>query len=232
MRAFLKRAFRHTGYELRRVDPQASLGFLLTRLLGELEITTVVDVGANEGQFGIGIRGDGYTGEIISFEPVSAPLATLQDRARHDGKWTVHPFALGSAAGTADINIPQTGTDVSSLRARADTDSLGIVGDISRTERIRIERLDAALPKLPRCLLKLDTQGWDLEVMRGATGVLDSVAVIQSELSFKAIYDGQPTWREALDYFSCIGFEPAGFYPVFRDKNWALVEADCVLVRR
>jgi hypothetical protein len=100
-----------------------------------------------------------------------------------------------------------------------------------------MKRLDTALEELRsaldanRLFLKLDTQGWDLEVMKGATQVLPLVHLIQSELSFKSIYSGQPSYVESLQYFRDLGFEVAGLFPLVRDKNWGVIEADCVLVR-
>lgn len=234
MRDFVKRAFRSVGVEVRRVDPGSSLGLFLVTLIRDLEIDGVLDVGANEGQYGRMLRGEGYEGPMWSFEPGRSAFAALDAGA--SGNWRALNFALGSSDGELGLNVPAGGTDVASFRTPVSgaLEAIGAVGVGSTTESVPVRRLDAVLPALTdarRLLLKLDTQGFDLEVVRGATGVLDRVVAIQTELSFQQLYEGQPGWRETLDELGALGFVPADFFPNVRGKGWSLVEADCVLVR-
>jgi len=235
LRGLAKRSVRKLGFEVRRVDPGASVEVLLLALLRELEIDLVLDVGANEGQFADSLRGEGYDGRIVSFEPTAGPFAKLESK-RRDPKWEARKLALGAAAGQAVINVPisEDGGMASFLPAAPGAfERYGVSGENQPTETVEVARLDAiALGSYARALLKLDTQGFDLEVARGAAGMLDRVSLVLTEVSFKPLYAGQPTWRESLEHFAGLGFEPAGFFPVVRDSNWSLVEADCVLVRK
>ena len=84
----------------------------------------------------------------------------------------------------------------------------------------------------PRALLKLDTQGYDLEVLAGACDILDDIHAIQAELSLKSIYTSAPRYLDALAEFERHGFEVTGMYPVSRDKpSLAVVEYDCITTR-
>ena len=84
----------------------------------------------------------------------------------------------------------------------------------------------------PRVFLKLDTQGFDLEVLKGAESVLNKVVGLQAEASFKPIYEGMPDHITALTEFRRLGFEVTGFYLVSRDPgSYAIIEYDCVLAR-
>jgi hypothetical protein len=83
----------------------------------------------------------------------------------------------------------------------------------------------------PRVYLKLDTQGWDVEVFAGAAGCLDRVVAMQSELSVQPLYEGMPSYQEALEVYSAAGFEVSGMFPLVRDAALRLIEFDCVLVR-
>jgi len=82
-----------------------------------------------------------------------------------------------------------------------------------------------------RLLLKMDTQGYDLEVFRGAQSLLPNVSCILSELSLIPIYEGMPSYLDALAEFEGHGFCVSGFYPITRNENLTLNEVDCVLVK-
>jgi hypothetical protein len=83
----------------------------------------------------------------------------------------------------------------------------------------------------PRVYLKLDTQGYDLKVLEGSTECLDHIFALQAELSVKPIYDGMPSYLEALSTLTQLGFEMSGVYPVNRDEQLRVIELDCVMVR-
>ena len=96
-------------------------------------------------------------------------------------------------------------------------------------------RLDAIIDDLvgtySRIFLKLDTQGWDLEVLAGASECMDRVAAVQTELSVIPIYEGMPGWLEAMSSLSSSGFEPTWMSPVTLDGPVRVLEFDCVMVR-
>ena len=68
------------------------------------KIGTVIDVGANIGQFGESLRADGYRGRIVSFEPTQSAFEILARRAAADGNWQAHHCGLGAASGTATLH--------------------------------------------------------------------------------------------------------------------------------
>jgi hypothetical protein len=83
-----------------------------------------------------------------------------------------------------------------------------------------------------RTYLKMDTQGFDLEVVRGAERVLPSVLGLQSEISVVPIYQQMPDYLTALATFKDLGFVLTGIYPVVRDKSTlAVTEFDCIMRR-
>jgi hypothetical protein len=81
-------------------------------------------------------------------------------------------------------------------------------------------------------LLKVDTQGFDLEVVEGAVKVLDRVRALQLEVPAKRVYDGMPPLPRTLERLDELGFEVTGMFPVTRDRDLLrVVEFDCVLRR-
>ena len=212
-------------------------GNLISRLVEMLAVDVVVDVGANRGQTVQWFRHAGFRGDIVSFEPTSEAYAELVRRCASDDRWTGHRMALGATSGRLEINRYEQDVFSSFLspssfgKQRFDA----LTSTAVERETVQVERLDAVWSELvPEgvALLKIDTQGFDLEVLRGAGDKLLTVAVVQLEAPVTSIYDGMPTLQELVTFLAERGFEPAGFFPVTRDRHLLrLVEANCLFVR-
>jgi FkbM family methyltransferase len=206
-------------------------------VLRATRVNCVLDVGANVGQYAQALRAAGYRGRIVSFEPVAGALAALRRAAAADPEWHVMPYALGSRDGTAEIHAdPKTLSSLlpASEFGREWSSRLGGPA----TETIEVRRLDSVLGEVTaglrpvRAFLKLDTQGFDLEAFRGASGVLDSVVAMQSEVALVPLYDGMPRLPEQLAAYEAEGFEAAGMFQVSRDlPTLRVIEFDLVMVR-
>ena len=210
----------------------------LREILARCRIDCVVDVGAHLGTFGQLVRGIGFGGPIVSFEPVLPVFAALAKTASADGAWTVHRLALGASDGTAGLNVPRA-TDFASFLEPNEYSLATFDGAtaVERVERVPVRRLDGVadeyLPAGAAALfLKLDTQGWELEVLKGAEQTLARVAALQVELSLRPVYEGSPRHYEVAAYLDRHGFDVTGFFPVARDDDLRLIETDCVMVRR
>jgi hypothetical protein len=102
-------------------------------------------------------------------------------------------------------------------------------------QKIRIKTLDECASEglfnpNKRLFLKMDTQGYDLEVFKGARSILPHVSCMLSELSLIHIYEGMPSFVESLTVFQGSGFHVSGLYPITRNQDSTLNEVDCVLV--
>jgi FkbM family methyltransferase len=229
----IRRFLRRRGYDL-VMDPQESQWTHLDTVLRLWEIECALDIGAHCGEFGHRLRTVGFEGRITSVEPVSRSFDLLAGTARSDSKWEVRNFALGSRNGQADINV----TELAAFSSLLSPSSFGRTAypdsQASFLEQVEVHRLDDVWQDLAgdakRVFLKLDTQGYDLEVLKGASEHLSAVVAMQLELAFKPSYEGAPSFGDALDYVTDLGFEITGFFPVTRER-FRLVEADCVLVR-
>jgi len=111
--------------------------------------------------------------------------------------------------------------------------------NVEYTEMTQVKRLDDVLSDLipdiraSNIFLKLDTQGYDLEVLKGASESMVYISGIQSEISCKAIYEGMPTHLESLEYFDSLGYEITGIFPLSHDKeDMSLLEFDCVFKKK
>jgi FkbM family methyltransferase len=237
LRLMLRRRYR---LELVRIrtnpsQPETLLGLRLNDLFSALGVNLVLDVGAHQGEYAAFLRRNGYTGRIISFEPIASNYEVLQRRALGDELWETLNVALGSEDGEGHINVTNLTVFSSFQEPNAYAlQQFGNDANIDHVERVDVRRLDAVLPELARpgdqTFLKMDTQGWDLEVLQGASGVLGSIKALQSEVSMLPIYGRMPNLEESLDRFRELGFSVAGLFPVTYDSNQRVVEFDCVCV--
>lgn len=241
--SMVDRLFKSLGYVL--VPAWRWLPNTLDTHLKELfelrNVTCVIDVGANEGQYRDFLRYEvGYKGWIVSFEPVSALAGTLRKKAQGDPRWRIYNMGLGAENHTAEINVMRH-TQFSSMLKPDHTVVTELTREnaVVRREQIRVSRLADMIPELQReriplerTYFKTDTQGYDLKVLEGAKPFLTNVVGMQLEMSFLPIYEGMPTWSEALAFVGQLGFDVTGLYSITRDRNLRLIEADCVFTRR
>ncbi|WP_369247911.1 FkbM family methyltransferase [Streptomyces sp. R41] len=206
-------------------------------LLERYEVNCVFDVGANAGQYGRQLRRLGYSGRIVSFEPTAEAFAKLQKAAEEDPDWWVYQVGLGREDATQSIHVGWN--TMNSLLPPSDygKDRYKRFAK-TRTEDIEIRRLDGVMDKAlagitdPRPYLKMDTQGYDLEVFAGAGDRVPEFVGMQSEVATLRLYEGSPRMGEAIAVYEESGFEITGMYPVSREAaTGRVVEFDCVMVR-
>lgn len=235
-------ACRTLGYDIvpMRELGARELGAHLSELFAEFGIDCVLDVGANVGQYRDFLRNRVlYRGPIVSFEPVARNIEILKQRARGDRLWSIEGYALASAAGMRTINVAAE-TEFSSFLP-ADYSKLPRLerfNTVDHAETVEVRTLGDVFPRLRdrlkfrRVYLKLDTQGYDIEVLRGGLGVLAEICALQTEASLIGIYQGMPNYLDAIQFLGAHAFDVTGFFPVQRDRRLRLVECDCVTVNR
>ncbi|MBA2810738.1 FkbM family methyltransferase [Streptomyces sp. KM273126] len=206
-------------------------------MLAAYGVNCVFDVGANAGQYAKRLRRFGYTGRIVSFEPTADAFARLERAAQDDPEWRVHHFALGREETSRSIH-----TGWNSMNSLLPPSDYGR-GRYKRfaktqTEEIGIRRLDAVIEQSlegiadPRPYLKMDTQGYDLEVFAGAGERIADFVGLQSEVAALRLYEGSPEMGEAIAAYEAGGFGITGMYPVTREESTGrVVEFDCVMMR-
>jgi FkbM family methyltransferase len=250
----------------------------LRDILTRYRVDCVLDVGANKGQYARMLRRAGFTGRVISFEPVPEMFAELSAAAAQDELWDVHQVALGREGGELEMNVvPGTlssllpPSEYGSTRYARLQEITTLAVPVRRLDEMWAElglaqpgqagegqaepgqaepgqaeagqaepgqagagRAEAAEEgdELPRVLLKLDTQGFDLEAFAGAAGVLDQIVALQSEVALLTIYEHMPRMEESMRVYEAAGFEVTGLYPVSREgRTGRVLEYDCVMVR-
>ena len=214
----------------------------LTRFLPHYRVDCVFDIGANEGQYARMLRRHtGYRGLIISFEPNPATAAIARNYARRDGNWIVEEIAVSRADGEQTFNVMAASqfSSLSKLRANdADVEQFLESGRVTKSFSVRTETLTTAYERLvaahgfKRPFLKMDTQGYDVEIVRHAGPAIRHFVGLQSEMAFKKVYESSVDWREAIALYESLGFELSAIVANNGGQFPALVESDCIMNRR
>lgn len=224
------------GYELLKRSKHPTINSHLSNLINHNNINVVLDVGANNGQFGLMLRNEGYQGEIHSFEPVSKTFDNLNYACLKDKKWFPNKVAMGSVSGEETVHI----TEASDLSSFLNSNDFGkekfkkIM--VSQTEKVNVSTIDNYLTtrienfEKRNILLKMDTQGYDLKVFEGALNTIEHIDCILSEISLIPIYSGMPHYLDSLRKYEKYGFVVTGLYPISRKSDLSVIEMDCFMI--
>lgn len=220
----IKNLFHTCGLEINKFTPTHSDIAQLVVSLEHFKIDLVLDVGANQGQFGSEIRNSGYRGRIISFEPLSEAHATAKQISKNDPLWEIYSrCAIGAHSGTVEINVSKNSVSSSILPILVLHQEAAPNSAYCGKETVEVKSLDelqhSIINGAMRPFLKIDTQGYEWEVLKGAESVLKSVCGVLVELSLVHLYERQHLWDEVIDKLSKDGFTLWGLQNEFSDPR-------------
>lgn len=204
IRRILRKIFRNAGFQ-RKIAPD------YVDIMNEYGIKTVLDVGANDGDYGREIRDRGYKGLIVSFEPNPIAYKRLVSSIKNDLNWVAYPYALGEIEGNAKLNIAANDV-MSSFKGLTD---FGQSADAVTKKIVNAEifTLDSFLNDHPEYIknvyLKIDTQGFEMEVLRGASKSLDKIIAVQAEVALVHTYVDQIDWLDFILWMRARRYELA-----------------------
>lgn len=207
-------------------------------LFDKYDIKVVVDVGGNLGQYATFLREDvQFKGRILTIEPSSSHANALREKFTKDEKWSLVQCALGSEPGRGQLNVAKSPGLDSLLTARTDAlPNYWKEGDVVSAEEVSLRTLDEVLsensinPELVPVYLKIDTQGYDIQVLKGASRSLPGIRALQTEASVIPIYKDMPSHMETLNVLSNSRFTLSAMFPVTHDRASRIIEYDCVAV--
>ena len=211
LKAIVRRAAHSVGVEAHTLNVHSSSAYQLRKALEHFRVGKVLDVGANVGQFASELLSVGYQGKIVSFEPLSAAHAEATRVSRKSSDWTVHPrCAIGDHDGEIEINIAGNSVSSSILPMLESHSNIEASSAYVGRERVPLFKLDTVgsqyLSKGERVLLKIDTQGFEWQVLDGASQILPSVSGVLCELSLVPLYEGQHLWLDVISRLEEAGF--------------------------
>ncbi|WP_337042632.1 FkbM family methyltransferase [Emticicia sp. 17c] len=236
---FIKKfARKYLNLELRRFNVMNSPFALIKHLLESHQIDLLLDVGGFVGTYGEEAREMGYKGELISFEPIKASFDKLKSKADKDPKWSCQNIGFGTKSEALTINIAGNFASSSLLGMHKNHTDLAPDTAYQATETIQIRRLDEVITpeiaqKYQSIYLKIDVQGYELNVLAGATALLPYIQVVQAEISFVPLYEQGPLYHEVISKLDSLGFELFTILPELKDpKNGRLMQGEGIFVRK
>jgi FkbM family methyltransferase len=198
-------------------------------VLSPLGCNTVIDVGANRGQFALAARRCFPRARLVSFEPQPAAFARLQQVIGRDPLFTAHQVALGDTSGETIIHVARHDHS-SSLLPISTLQSTLFPGTAEKLEQtIRVGRLSEFVDAesiVPPALLKLDVQGYELTTLKGCADLIDRFLYVYAECSFVELYEGQALAGEVIAWLQDRGFSLRGVYNTLFDGHHQAIQAD------
>ena len=198
-------------------------------VLKEIDVRLVVDVGANRGQFALAVRRFGPTATVISFEPLPGPSLYFRRIFSEDTAVVLHNAAIGEKLGRQEMHIS----------ARDDSSSLLPIGSLQTAifpgtaeaskSSVDVAPLGAFLTEdqiVGPALLKIDVQGYELEVLRGSGSLLQKFEWLYCECSFVEMYTGQALAYEIVEWLAGRKFHVQGIYNLSFNRKGQAVQAD------
>jgi FkbM family methyltransferase len=206
------------------------------RLVRHLQIDLVLDVGANSGQFGLELRRHGYTGRMVSFEPLRAAYETLSRAVARDLLWEARNYGIGDFDGARRMHVAANSASSSLHEALPLHDEAAPEARYVGTEEVAIRRLDGAVDELVASAhatyLKIDVQGAEEAVLAGAVKTLPRISAVQLEMSLYPLHSGAASYAGLFEIMRLRGFQLAGLEPgLAAAVDGRLLQVDGLFIR-
>lgn len=207
-----------------------------TPVIQNMHCKTVVDVGANRGQFSLVARTCFPDARIYAFEPLHEPAEKYRRVLfGKDTNVVLRECAIGRGRETKVIHVSNAD----------DSSSLLPIGDMQthlfpetrekETREVQVYSLDEMLSPgdiLPPALLKIDVQGFELDVLHGCESLLPDFSWVYVECSFVELYEGQALADEVINFLHGHGFVLRGVYNLFYDSSGKAIQGDFLFERK
>jgi len=242
MRKFIRAILQKLGYDVIKYRPPFVRGKMDKsnierefRWLKEYNFASILDIGANEGQFADKIRLLFPHARIYAFEPLPSVFEKLKNNFREDAKFAAYNLGLGNESGILELNANEYSPSSSFLNlADAHTSNFEEAVETKKIN-VTVERLDdiSAIKEIVLPLLiKVDVQGFEDMVIEGGKNTFKKASVVICELSFVELYKGQSLFEDIFRRFTHLGFKFAGSIEQLRSPETnRILQADGIFIK-
>ena len=237
IKAQVRKLLHQSGWDLYRLASSPNTFVQLLKCLNLVEANLFFDIGANDGYFAQTLRSVGFTGHIVSFEPLTEAHSKLSKTAARDTNWSVHSrIAIGDRDGETEINIAGNSVSSSVLPMLEAHSSAAVESAYIASESVPLARLDSIAEKYlqpdSNLFIKIDTQGYEWQVLDGAKETLKRAKGVLCELSLVPLYEGQQLWRDIIDRLETEGFTLWAIQKGFTDpRTGRSLQIDAIFLR-
>jgi len=208
MKALIQKILNKFGYQIIKY-PDLDIRRRI-KIVHKYRIDTLLDVGANQGQYAMEMRRAGYSKKIISFEPIKKVFEKLLENSKGDPLWFAENYALGNEDKTETINISGYSPSSSILNMLPKHIEYAPYSGYVGKEQIEVKRLDSIFNKLydgkNKIMLKIDTQGYEKQVIEGTMNSLNSITLLQLEMSLTGLYENEMLFGQMMQFINNLGF--------------------------
>jgi len=197
-------------------------------------LQTIIDIGANKGQFSLAVKSIYPKAKIFSFEPLTNPANKFKKLFKNNKKINFFQSAIGTKKDLVDIYVSKRDDSSSLLKIGKNQTTIFPGTKESHKEKIKIAPLSYYLNKddlHQPSLMKIDVQGFELEVIKGCQDLLINIDYIYVECSFVELYEGQALADQIISFLENYKFKLIGIYNTFYDKNGKAIQADFLFIK-
>ena len=207
------------------------------KIMNNYGINILFDIGANSGNYAKTIRELGYTNKIISFEPQKNAFNELHKNSLSDYNWEVNNYAIGNKNGRILINISENSLSSSILKMLPKHLTTAPESKYIRIEEIEIKKFDTIIRNFlkfeDRVMMKIDTQGFEKDVLQGAASSLNNIIIIQLEMSIVPLYENETLLPEMISYLNGKDFQLVSLENGFSDQvTGQLLQVDGIFLNK
>lgn len=229
MKELVQKMLRKAGIQLKR--------YHRLKIVNYYNIDTLFDVGASTGQYAITMRQLGFCKKIISFEPLKNSFEGLKKASLKDKNWLVNNYAIGNENIKGVINVAGNSMSSSILNMLPTHLNNAPQSKYIGKEEIEIKKLDSIFysfcNKNDSVMLKIDTQGYEKNVIDGANESINSIKIIQLEMSIIPLYENEMLFIEMINYLDKKGFQLFSLENGFSDQTTGqLFQVDGIFVNK
>jgi len=225
----------HLGVQIKRF-PDKDLARRL-KIIKNLGVNLILDVGANTGQYAKEMRSLGYRGRLVSFEPLQSAYRLLEKSALKHSNWKVYRYALGDQDGRINLNVSGNSFSSSILNMLPAHEKSAPGSSYIAVEEIEIKTLDSVFYSFfstgDQVMLKIDTQGYEKQVLDGAREALKFIQIVQVEMSLTPLYQSGWLFQDVILFLHGIGFELYSLENGFSDPlSGQLLQVDGIFIKK
>ena len=236
LKYFINKFLSPFNLQLNRITLSNNFNFYIVRTLKRFKIDTVIDIGANEGQFAQNIIKYGYKNKIISFEPIKSIHKILLSNSSNHSNWTVEEnIGFGESIENKEINISKNKVSSSILKIDKRIIEIEPGTEQVKKEKIKLITLDKYLNqkyfKNKKIFIKIDTQGYEENIIKGSKKKIKNVSGFMLEASIKPIHNKEKDYSYIIKLMKKMGFSVWAIGRGFSDKKTGQVlQVDIIFI--